>query len=191
MSHPNPTTPVTDAPKLTATGYQKGTIDPALHTALIQWLRLHKPEDESVPDFIGADNKPHVASTLSDLSNPLKHRVHQSFKSVCEDWIKHQYVLIPTFVYGVRTYNDGAWLKQHRDRIGTHIVSVILQVEQKVRKDWPLYLENANGEWDQVFLRPGEYVLYEGRRLEHGRLDPLDGESFSNVFCHYKLGQKR
>jgi hypothetical protein len=37
-------------------------------------------------------------------------------------------------------YLNGSWLSLHLDRMNTHVVSVIMQLEQKVSKKWPLYI---------------------------------------------------
>ena len=74
----------------------------------------------------------------------------------------------------------------HRDRIETHVASVILNVDQQVSSDWPLHIEDHHYRAHRVTLAPGEMVLYEGARLAHGRPDPFDGERFANVFVHFR-----
>ena len=43
-------------------------------------------------------------------------------------------------MYGIRRYRNGSWLSLHVDRVDTHVVSAILQIDQEVDEDWPLYL---------------------------------------------------
>ena len=43
-------------------------------------------------------------------------------------------------MYGIRRYLNGSWLSLHLDTVHTHVVSVILQIDQDVDDDWPLYL---------------------------------------------------
>ena len=61
----------------------------------------------------------------------------------------------------------------------------MLQVGQSVDKDggWPLeVMRNDNGgHLGEVYLQPGEMVLYEGARLKHGRPMRLKGDEFGNV----------
>merc|ERR1711879_377368 len=38
----------------------------------------------------------------------------------------------------------------------------------------------------EVYLQPGEMVLYEGARLQHGRPKRFDGDEFGNVFVHFR-----
>lgn len=40
--------------------------------------------------------------------------------------------LVPTAVYGIRVYRRGSSLDNHVDRNNTHVISAIINVEQKV-----------------------------------------------------------
>lgn len=72
-------------------------------------------------------------------------------------------------------YLRGSWLALHVDRMDTHVVSAILQLDQNVDKDWPLYVLDMKGKRVKVVLEPGEMVLYESAKILHGRQEPLDG----------------
>jgi len=37
----------------------------------------------------------------------------------------------------------------------------------------------------EVYLQPGQVVLYEGAWLRHGRPQRFKGDNFANVFVHY------
>ena len=37
----------------------------------------------------------------------------------------------------------------------------------------------------EVYLQPGEMVLYEGARIKHGRPMRFKGEIFGNIFTHF------
>ena len=101
-----------------------------------------------------------------------------------EDW--SDVALEPTYVYGIRTYYRGSKLEPHRDRENTHIISAILNISQQVDEEWPLEIEDHMYRKHRIFLRPGEMLLYEGGRLQHGRPSPLQGSFFANIFVHYK-----
>ena len=51
---------------------------------------------------------------------------------------------------------------------------------------WPLLLLDHAGERHSVVLSPGQMVLYEGARLNHGRMRPLAGQHYDNMFVHFK-----
>jgi prolyl 4-hydroxylase len=169
-------------------------LDGALFQEIQQFYRGHGavPEDISNNPYITTTKrcakKGIVPVLLTELPDMLKTTIHTALQPIAEAWVKRE--LIPTYVYGVRTYQRGAMLALHRDREGTHIVSAILNVDQRVDAPWPLLLRSEEGEpspWREIYLTPGELAFYEGNRLTHGRPSPLLGESYSNVFIHFKL----
>lgn len=125
-----------------------------------------------------------TSSSLINLSKDLRQEVHDKMKPLMEAWCEKE--LEPTFVYGIREYHNGAILKPHRDRIDTHIISAILNVDQETDLDWPLIIEDNYYRQHHVVLKPGEMVFYEGARLLHGRPEAFKGTSFANIFCHFK-----
>ena len=104
-------------------------------------------------------------------------------KPMLEAWCNKE--LAPTYVYGIREYQDKAVLKSHRDRIETHVISVIINVDQEVNEDWPLVIEDNYYRTHHIILKPGDVVFYEGARLRHGRPVAFNGKSFANIFCHF------
>ena len=88
--------------------------------------------------------------------------------------------------YGIRTYLRGSSLLMHVDKLPTHILSVILQIDQDVDEEWPLLLVDFEGRKDKVYLKPGEMLLYESAKLMHGRQIPLNGTYFDNMFVHFR-----
>ncbi len=173
---------------LTRTGFIKREMPAALFQLLRDYYQQHKQsaQDESVPGFINAiHNEQSAPSQLVMLDQTHKQKVHTLLQPIMEAWVGTY--LEPTFVYGIRNYLDGSSLKVHRDRLETHIASAILNIDQQVNEDWPLYIEDHHYRSHEVILKPGEMLMYEGARLSHGRPTPLDGNTFVNVFAHYKL----
>lgn len=37
----------------------------------------------------------------------------------------------------------------------------------------------------KIFLKPGEMLLYESATVPHGRMEPLNGDYFDNLFVHF------
>lgn len=143
----------------------------------------HKVQSEHVPgDFVVAE-KQQVPSSLVDLPEEMRTEILQTLHPIVEEWAGVK--LIPRFTYGIRIYHRGAILKPHRDRKETHIIGVIINIDQKVDSDWPLEIEDNLYRTHKVILSPGEMVFYEAGRLIHGRPSPFDGERFVNIFCHY------
>ena len=91
-----------------------------------------------------------------------------------------------SIVYGIRRYSRGAKLWEHTDRLPTHIISAIFQIDQKVDEDWPLRILDHKRNVHMVTMEPGEMVLYESATVLHGRPLPLKGEFYDNLFVHFK-----
>ena len=52
-------------------------------------------------------------------------------------------------------------------------------------KDWPLEILDHDNNVHEVYLSPGEMILYESAKLLHGRPKPFIGRYFANIFLHY------
>jgi prolyl 4-hydroxylase len=175
-------------PNYTVSGFQKFRLPSALFEKIQKFYRENQlaQHDEHVPgDFIfNAANHNQVSSTVVELSDALRLEIHDTMKPLMEAWCGK--TLEPTFVYGIRIYKDKAVLKPHRDRLETHIISAILNVDQVVREDWPLVIDDNSYRSHHVLLKPGDMVFYEGGRLKHGRPIAFEGTVFANIFCHFK-----
>ena len=176
-------------PPITEVGFKMDHLDDTLYEKILDHYEINKvyKTDEFVEgDFITNDenNPKQAASTLTNLSSRLKKEIHDYLKPKLEEWSGLE--LEPTFVYGIRTYNDGAKLRGHRDRLDTHIVSCIINIYQDVEEDWPLQIEDHHYRKYDVIMQAGDMVFYEGARLKHGREIPLKGRAFANIFCHFK-----
>merc|ERR1712224_818967 len=88
--------------------------------------------------------------------------------------------LVHSATYGIRIYKRDAMLINHVDRHDTHMASAVLQVTQEADVDggWPLEVWGPDGICNEVYLQPGELVLYEGGKFIHGRPMRFRGEEF-------------
>lgn len=73
----------------------------------------------------------------------------------------------------------------HLDHLKSHVISAILNIKQDVKEDWPLQIFDHSGKMHEILLKPGEMVWYESASLVHGRVKPLNGSYFENLFVHY------
>lgn len=97
-----------------------------------------------------------------------------------------------TATFGARVYSRGSMLINHFDRSTTHIASAVLQIGQTCDEGggWPLEVlipKENDSEFEalEVYLQPGEMVLYEGARIKHGRPMRFRGTNFTNIFTHF------
>ena len=118
----------------------------------------------------------------------IRSLIHKQLQPIHEEFAKVK--IEPSFIYGIRSYKNGATLIKHVDRVETHHVSSIIIVGKdlgEANKDWPLDIQSHDGEWHKVYAQPGEMILYESAICEHGRVETFEGNSFDNFFVHYKL----
>ncbi|PID63305.1 MAG: proline hydroxylase, partial [Gammaproteobacteria bacterium] len=172
---------------LTRNGFMKAEVPSGLMSALREFHQSdsREYEDEHVPDFIPKSADDAVTTRMLELPHALRELLHAELQPLVEAWAGDY--LVPTYVYGIREYLRGSILKMHRDRVETHIASVILNVDQQgVRTPWSLFMHDHQFRTHAVLLEPGEMLFYEGARLLHGRSEPFDGERYANVFVHYK-----
>lgn len=168
----------------------KGSVDPSLVKDLQDFLKNQPSNFEYTPeDTKGLDRylfnvEQDIATTFTDLSEELKNRLAEYFLPA----VKHL-TGIPmeyTFTYGIRTYQRGSVMKLHTDRTDVCPVTVLLNVDQQVDSPWPFTLVDTAGNAKEHLTQPGQYLIYEGSQLRHGRKFPLNGSSYSNILIHYK-----
>lgn len=88
--------------------------------------------------------------------------------------------LLPTFCYA-RSYTHGERLAPHCDRPSGEIsVSVHLEGDQP----WPIYFGHPLTGTAEVYLRPGQAVLYLGCEVTHWR-EEFPGQFHRQMTLHY------
>ena len=175
-------------PAYTEAGFTKAKLPKTLFSKVQDFYHCnrHSIKEETVAgDFIVNTAKSETkGSSLIDLSTELRAEIHDNLKAQMEGWCGK--ALMPTYVYGIRVYHRGAALKCHRDRLATHIIGAIINIDQEVEEDWVLVVDDHQHRRHQITLKPGEMIFYESGRLIHGRPTPFKGDLFANVFCHFK-----
>eukprot|EP00484_Ammonia_sp_Unknown_P006323 CAMPEP_0197055822 /NCGR_PEP_ID=MMETSP1384-20130603/74021_1 /TAXON_ID=29189 /ORGANISM="Ammonia sp." /LENGTH=529 /DNA_ID=CAMNT_0042489545 /DNA_START=21 /DNA_END=1610 /DNA_ORIENTATION=- len=178
-------------------GFIKMKMPPGLHDRLVRFYRkwYHLKKEESW-DTAGTQlNYFHVKTHMISLDHDYRERdsiANDVMKPVLLKWAHdngHTNIsgLEFTAFYGIREYSRGASLRNHVDRIDTHVLSAVLQIAQTgVEDPWPLQVIGFDGKLVDVTLQPGEMILYEGHKLIHGRPYPFNGTLFANAFIHFK-----
>ncbi len=90
--------------------------------------------------------------------------------------------LFKTYCY-YRTYKKGDILRRHTDRPACEI-SVTLNLGF-TGGSWALWIMNYHEEASEVFLDPGDAVIYRGCDLGHWRGINRSADDYSQVFLHY------
>ena len=178
-------------PQLTPTGFEVRPVPSYLFHFLINMLVMDKVKPEPCPPSghhncqEGEDPAKFEIVDVKD-SRAVKKVLGEQLKSVAEEWAGIQLDL--STVYGVRRYRRGAKLALHVDKLPTHVVSFIINLGQEVDRDNPWYLDilDSSGVAHKVVLKQGEMILYESARLPHGRTQALNGDSYMNIFVHFR-----
>jgi len=171
-------------PNFTRIGFEKSIMPVETYQKLKSFLdnnrQLAEKEYQSL-DYLSNDSM--HPTVMIELPVALKELAAESIKPIIEEWGGVEAVC--TSVYGIRCYHQGTTLCPHRDTTDTHILSAIVNIDQSISNEWPLEIEDNYYRSHEVFLSPGEMVLYESARLLHGRITPLQGESYCNLFIHF------
>ncbi|MEM7561562.1 MAG: GlcNAc-transferase family protein [Pseudomonadota bacterium] len=186
QAEPGPPESTPSVIRYTETGIKHITMPRGLFERLQAFYESHidTTNNEHIPDFITNRSDDQVPSELIELPRYIKIAISHQLKPIMERW--SALALESTAVYGIRRYHRGTQLKVHIDRSKTHIISGILNIAQSVDRDWPLVIDDHQGQTHHVVMQPGDLILYEGATLRHGRPLPLEGDYFCNVFVHFK-----
>jgi len=108
-------------------------------------------------------------------------------RDLVQNWIGNNVTLENTDIYGMRRYEDGARLLSHVDREATHAASLIVNVAQSnIREPWTVEIYDHADRLHEIEMSPGDIVYYESARCLHGRMKPLRGDYYVNLFTHYR-----
>ena len=134
-------------PKFTELGYKKGTMPAGMYQKVLSWYKDHIDTNRTKEyfDVEPAINDSEVKCSMVHLSEEMKKYIGDIMKPYLERWVNMS--LVQTRLYGVREYYHGNILRNHVDRITTHVVSVILQIDKELDggKDWELEVIGLDG----------------------------------------------
>lgn len=182
---------IDDIPHFTETGFTKVRVPKQLYQRLLNFylddeVTKTKEFDPKKPnhlsDYIWSDQVEYPAH-LKLLPQNIVSYIFNGLMDIHRQWAGVE--IEPTYCYGIREYSRGSVLKKHRDLIQTNVISSIINVAQEVEEPWALQIEDHSGHHHEVYMEPGEMVLYESATVMHGRENPLIGDSYANIFCHY------
>ncbi|MDX2476060.1 MAG: 2OG-Fe(II) oxygenase [Gammaproteobacteria bacterium] len=171
-------------PNFTRIGFEKSKMPVETYQLLKSFLdenRQRAEKEYQSLDYLANDST--HPTVMVELPVQLKQLASESIKPIVEKWSGVE--VVSTSIYGIRCYHQGTTLGPHRDTTETHILSAIININQEVTNDWPLEIEDNYYCSHEVFLQPGEMLLYESARLLHGRITPLQGDCYCNLFIHF------
>ena len=184
------------APKYTELGFKVMKLPKELDYRLKElWnSKKHLKELEDVPiNFIyGTNNSKESIVHLLDINKhdpQLKSDLETYILEKLKEWTGLEN-LFHSATFGIREYKRGATLKVHCDSYDTHVLSAIIHITHNSDKGWPLTVWDHKNKKHDVYLDDSiNLVLYESITLMHGRPYEHKGDSFVNIFIHFKLPQ--
>ncbi len=129
-------------------------------------LLYNMPGDSQAPNSPFIYNYLPFLEILVDKIPTIKEQCHET--------------VFPTYCYG-RVYQKQEELKIHTDREACEISASLHLWGDKA---WPFCIKTGQGETRELWLEPGQAVIYLGCRAEHWR-PKFSGEKYGQVFLHY------
>jgi prolyl 4-hydroxylase len=180
-----------DLPRLSPYGFKVVKVPEKTFSLILEAYNLlqhtiRKENWQGINSFIYDDNGNSPVEIMSmDAFTRIREIIAEELQPLHEEFISHKEAIVPKWIYGIRSYKNGAMLKPHTDTLATHHISSVIIVDKKVNKDWALDIQDHKGNWHKVYANAGEMILYESATNMHGRIEPFDGEYFRNFFLHY------
>jgi len=177
-------------PKFSDTGTKLLKIPDELYKELTDFYYQNVPRRSNEQwDIYGATqmNFHEVGTDLVYLDlDPFKRDelANRYIRPILEEWSGEKLKL--NAFYGIREYFPGAWLRNHVDRIDTHIISATLSVlKPNATEAWPLETVDWSGKRLRYEHKAGEMLLYESSTRPHGRPYKLKDGMHVGCFVHF------
>lgn len=178
-------------PTFTKVGFEKTQVPDELWQLVQQFWQDNRHHTVNENWDLGNSYVNHweIAPSMCYMPERLKQDVFRVLQPRIEEWAGGVAVE-PTACYGIRLYHRGAKLENHVDRLDTHALSAIINVDQQVEQDWPLEIYDHDEQLHHVFLKPRDMLFYESASRIHGRPTPFNGTFYANFFVHFRPKDK-
>ena len=182
-------------PRFTKKGFKKAKIPDDLYSdIMLEYNRSRFTSIQQDPYFEPEYN--HIVSggaiAMLDTDKPFYLRADispQSFdrwskklQPIMEKWCGEKLKFING--YGIRSYHKDSMLMVHRDMIQTHVISLIIHVDEHPEVKWPLEFIDHNRKLHKVTFDKGDMLMYESLCV-HARETPFTGEYYRNMYLHW------
>ena len=192
--HFNILTQPQSVPSFTEKGYLLTKTPPHVHEMLLKIFEDNKFQlsQEYYPDHFTVWNLDEISIKQVTISEGKTLYLSEELQPILENWCNC--ALHPTkgdgIVTRIRMYPKGSKVRMHVDEVESgHVIGAILQVAQDPNmsgKDrWPLEVIDFHGQRKEIFMNPGDMVLFESSKLVHGRPRTLPGDYYVNSFFYY------
>lgn len=179
-------------PRFTERGWFLTSLPARLREGLVRAFQRkrssssHAPEtDPSAVEFPDEATRP----IMTDIEHTREEKEARAWLSTALQFWSGARDLSHSKTYGVRSYLRGSKLRPHVDRFRTHALSAIVHVSRSgLEEEWSLEVapHDSDGVCSISMPKGADCLLYESASLPHGRLKPLRGDEYSNVFFHFR-----
>jgi len=177
-------------PKYSETGTNMIPIPEKLKDELTKFYYKNVPNRNNEPwDIHGATqmNFHEVGTDLVylDIDPVMRDELANKYiKPLLEEWSGIKLKL--SSFYGLREYFPGSWLRNHIDRVDTHVISATLSLlKPNSTKPWPIETVDWNGKRHRYEHKAGEMLMYESATRPHGRPYLLPDGMHVGCFVHF------
>jgi len=169
-------------------GFEKISIKMDSVKEIISWMNNN--ESQFIPEKLtNTELESRTKSRILNIQNAPKEllsKLKKEFKSLLTKWIDYKTVLKHTSTYGIREYLRGSILENHYDKYNTHIISAIIHISDVSDTPWKLYIEDHMFRPHEITMHYGDILLYESTTCLHGRRNEFEGDSYRNMYIHFK-----
>lgn len=175
-------------PNFTETGYKPMKTPQPLQNFLLNFMAQedtikHLEQWDNSSTQLNFVNTTTNFYNLDEVAEKRDFMANKYLKPILEEWAGVELEL--TAFYGIREYRKGSLLKNHIDRIDTHVLSVTICIDRE-GPEWPLEVIDFNGRHVRYKHDAGTMVLYESSKVPHGRPYPFEGKYHRGAFVHFK-----
>ena len=157
----------------------------SLNGNTIEQLPLEEPDEIAIDTIENDESTTNNRPKMMRIPNDLKTAILEELLPIMEAWAGN-IALEPVNAYGLRIYQNTSKLYMHLDQRKTHVISAIFHIGHDTNRPWPLVIEDFLGNTNEVYLQPGELLLYESSKCWHGRPHRMEGVWYTSLFVHYR-----
>lgn len=155
-------------------------LNPEFVPIISRYMEYRLKRDSSYINNSSSKSEDDPITTLRYYGDPLVEVVLREQKEIVEQAIGES--LYPTYSY-LRIYQPGEELKRHVDRPSCE-VSVTVNVAYKGDNN-PIFMKKQDKEPSQVYLEPGDAVIYKGMEISHWREPLEESQLIVQFMLHY------
>ena len=130
---------------VTENGFELRKLPPTTYSWLLNWYKEKQALAEQNEGGVGpCMNQQYAPTGITLITEDMKEQLTRELQPVLEAWYGKGPIK-RTSIYGIRRYYNNSVLRMHVDTANTHVVSAIMNVDQKVDKPWPLIILDHDG----------------------------------------------